>query len=328
MNNYKFRTGDKVNVRPAEEILATLDSAGSLDGLPFMPEMLDWCGNTFHVQRQVVKTCVDGHPMRRFQDDDVVILDSPRCDGSSHGGCKHGCRIFWKKAWLRPAHEGNTPMEPSSAALDSLRARLKTKTDTQRYFCQSTQLYEATRAFPDTQKNQTARLALRALRAGDLSALNVIKMTFRWLWLKARRAAGGDSWLRGPNQHTPTTKLGLQPGERVRIKSRAEIAQTLDSRGRNRGMGICTEMTRCFGHEAEVGYRVDRFIEESTGLMREIPDSVALKHINNSESLGEECLCHGQLGDCPRGEIMYWREIWLERVGGTQPDSQELKKEG
>ena len=31
-------------------------------------------------------------------------------------------------------------------------------------------------------------------------------------------------------------------------------------------------------------------------------------------SLGEECLCYGEPGDCPRGELMYWREIWLERV--------------
>lgn len=313
-NNEKFRTGDQVNVRPAEEILATLDADGTLDGLPFMPEMLESCGGSFHVQSQVVKTCVDGHPMRQFPDDDVVVLDGPRCDGGAHDGCKHGCRIFWKKAWLRPADAANTSVQQSSAALGSLRARLKTKTDTRHYFCQSTQLYKATRAFPDTQKHQTIRLALRALRAGDVSPIDVIKMTLRWLWLKVWRRAGGDGWLNGPNQRTPTESLSLQPGEWVRIKSRAEIARTLDNRGRNRGMGICTEMQRCFGHEAEVRYRVDRLIEESTGKMRELSDSVVLKNINNNESLAEECLCYGQLGDCPRGEIMYWREIWLERV--------------
>jgi hypothetical protein len=323
MSNYAFRTGEQVRVRGADEILATLDADGTLDGLPFMPEMLDWCGKPFRVQRQVIKTCVDGHPLRQFAADDVVILDSPRCDGGSHDGCKHGCRIFWKKAWLRPLDSDNATLEQSPAALDSLRARLRTRTDDQRYFCQSTQLYKATRAFPDTQRNKTLRLALRALRAGDLSALDVTRMTLRWLWQKARRAAGGDRWLQGPNERTPSDSLDLKPGERVRIKSRAEIAQTLDNRGRNRGMGVCTEMTRCMGHEAEVGYRVDRFIEESTGRMREIPDSVALKNINNSPSLSEECLCHGQLGDCPRGEIMYWREIWLERVGGKQHEVRE-----
>ena len=57
----------------------------------------------------------------------------------------------------------------------------------------------------------------------------------------------------------------------VRVKSRAQIVETLDQNGRNRGMGICYEMTRCCGGEAEVRYRVDRIIDERTGNMREIP---------------------------------------------------------
>jgi hypothetical protein len=327
-NKHTFRTGEKVDVRPAEEILRTLDSCGTLDRLPFMPEMLDSCGKSFHVRRQVFKTCVDGHPLRRFQDDDVVILDGPRCDGSAHDGCKHGCRIFWKKAWLRPAGGDGTSADQSTASLESLRARLKSKTDAQHYFCQSTELYKATHGFPDAQKHRTFHLALRALRSGDISPTDVTKMTFRWLWLKLWRRADGDRWLRGTTQRTPTQSLGLQAGERVRVKSRAEIARTLDHRGRNRGLGICTEMQRCFGQEAEVDYRVDRLIEESTGKMRELTDSVVLKNINNSESLAEECLCYGQLGDCPRGEIMYWREIWLERVSGQQPNGHERDAPG
>ena len=43
----RFRAGDRVLVRSPEEILATLDADGTLDGLPFMPEMLDWCGKPF-----------------------------------------------------------------------------------------------------------------------------------------------------------------------------------------------------------------------------------------------------------------------------------------
>ena len=48
--------------------------------------------------------------------------------------------------------------------------------------------------------------------------------------------------------------------------------------------------------------------------MREIADTVTLQNIGRCGSLGEECLCYGEPGDCPRGELMYWREIWLERV--------------
>jgi hypothetical protein len=49
--------------------------------------------------------------------------------------------------------------------------------------------------------------------------------------------------------------------------------------------------------------------------MREMRDTVTLKNLCCSSSVASasECLCENVLGDCPRGEPMYWREIWLER---------------
>src|SRR6476659_9096572 len=49
--------GDVVEVRPAEEILAGLDERGELDALPFMPEMLQFCGRHFVVDKIAFKTC-------------------------------------------------------------------------------------------------------------------------------------------------------------------------------------------------------------------------------------------------------------------------------
>ena len=314
MDNRRFHTGDRVSVRSPEEILATLDAQGTLDGLPFMPEMLEWCGKSCRVQRQVEKTCVADHPMRQFPANDVLILDGPRCDGRSHDGCKHGCRIFWKEAWLRPTDSHTPTAPPSGIGLEELRARLKVKSDERRYFCQSTELYKATQNFPETRKHWTARIALKGLRSGDLSVTRFLKLSTLWSMYRLRRACGGDRWLQGPHRRTPSESLGLLPGEVVRVKSRTQIAQTLGASGRNRGMGICSEMTRCCGCEARVRYRVDRIIDETTGLMREISDTVTLQNIRNDEALAEECLCYGELGDCPRGEMMYWREIWLERV--------------
>ena len=66
LKDRRLRVGDRVLVRSPEEILATLDADGTLDGVPFMPEMLDSCGKPFRVLRRVEKTCVDAHPMRRF----------------------------------------------------------------------------------------------------------------------------------------------------------------------------------------------------------------------------------------------------------------------
>ena len=46
-----------MEVRSADEILGTLDEHGRLDGLPFMPEMLEFCGRRVRVQSRAHKTC-------------------------------------------------------------------------------------------------------------------------------------------------------------------------------------------------------------------------------------------------------------------------------
>ena len=51
--------GDLVEVSSAAEILSTLDATGTLGKLPFMPEMLAFCGREFRVSRRAFKTCVD-----------------------------------------------------------------------------------------------------------------------------------------------------------------------------------------------------------------------------------------------------------------------------
>lgn len=323
MKNRKLRAGDRVRVRFPAAILSTLDADGTLDGVPFMPEMLDWCGKPFLVQRRVEKTCVDGYPMRCFPGDDVVILDGSRCDGQGHDGCRHGCRIFWKEAWLRPADAEDTTAQVSETALRELRARLKVKADANHYFCQSTQLYRSTETFTGKQKVTAARIVFKEIRRGDLSVPEVLRLIVHWSWQKLQRAAGADGSLHGPHKLTPSESLSLKPGEVVRVKSRAQIVATLDQQNRNRGMGICCEMTRCCGREAKVRYRVDRLIDERTGTMRELSDTVVLQNIRNDERLNEECLCYGQLGDCPRGELMYWREIWLERVNRIGAGAEE-----
>ena len=74
-----FRPGDLVEVKSADEILATLDADGTLDHLPFMPEMVEFCGKRFRVSRRVGRMCVSGPQvwgtMREFETDDVVMLD-------------------------------------------------------------------------------------------------------------------------------------------------------------------------------------------------------------------------------------------------------------
>jgi hypothetical protein len=98
-----LRAGEWVEVRPLAEIVETLDERGELDALPFMPEMIRWCGRRLRVMKIAHKTCdrVQKSGLRRMED--TVHLDEMRCDGAAHGGCQAGCLIFWKEAWLKRA---------------------------------------------------------------------------------------------------------------------------------------------------------------------------------------------------------------------------------
>jgi hypothetical protein len=222
--------------------------------------------------------------------------------------------VFWKHAWLAPVEEGAAaPDAVDPSALARLRKRLRVKVDAEHYFCQSTELYRATRAFAGSRRLLTVRIALREVRAGDLSVPRAIVLLSRWVIQRWLRRLGVDERLRGSRQQTRNPPLGLNAGDAVRVKRRAAVAATLNQDMRNKGLGICYEMTRCCGRKAEVRYRVDRIIDERTGVMRDISNTVTLKNVNRSRMLGEECLCKGQLGDCPRGELMYWRESWLEK---------------
>ncbi len=319
---HKFLSGDWVMVRSEEEILSTLDDDGTLDGLPFMPEMLDMCGKPYRVERRAEKTCVDVappvQPNRRFAADDVVFLDGPRCDGGGHDGCKRACKVFWKEAWLRSINSAEPPIPTDEVASDELRTRLKTKSDETHYFCQSTRLGHATEPFPTSTRGfmWKLRMAAREIRNGDRSLPEILKLFVLWSWQRVLRAVHGDQWLRGPHERAPIASLDLQPGEPVRVKSRDALVATLDGRRSNRGLTVCSEMTRCCGAQAEVGERVDRMINERTGEMREIRNTVTIQNVRGKglATRDMECLCFGELGDCPRGELMYWREIWLERA--------------
>src|SRR4051795_288261 len=95
-----FRPGDVVTLRSPAEILSTLDATGSLDAVPFMPEMLQYIGERFTVSKRVEKICDTICPIGSRRMRDTVFLEELRCDGSGHGGCQAECRIYWKEAWL------------------------------------------------------------------------------------------------------------------------------------------------------------------------------------------------------------------------------------
>ena len=126
----------------------------------------------------------------------------------------------------------------------------------------------------------------------------------------SQERVGPGAWIA---QTDPSESLGLQPGERIRVKSREEIVSTLDRKGCNRGLAVSHAMTTMCGNEYEVDERVEHLILEQNGQIKNVTNTVTLKDC--------DCLCWYNLGSCPRGNRIYWREIWLERLGDAAPSS-------
>lgn len=306
----KLQAGDWVEVRDPIEIAETLDGDGTLDGLPFMPEMLPYCGQRCRVTRFALKTCMDlGNGVYRthaLRQKDIVLLEALRCSGEAHDGCQRLCMLFWKTEWLRKVDSGRLTAPPDESAVRALRARLKTMSEPGRYFCQSTQLSRITEP-QQIQPRETLKQCLRDLRSGAVSVFQMVGLILLPWLRKTRARLFGPPQLLGPLTRTPVGTLGLQPGECVKVKSLDEVQATLDRHGRNRGLTCDAEMGRRFcGKQYRVLGRVDRMISESTGEMRKVEGTVFLE--------GTPCLCSWSIGGCPRQELCYWREAWLERV--------------
>lgn len=304
-NSYQeFRPGDLVEVRSEAEIMRSLDANGTLNGLPFMPEMMKFCGKRFLLLRRIEKTCCEAPAMqmREFEKNDVVFLEDLRCSGADHGGCQVGCMIFWKEAWLRIAgeEESVSPINPNEAT--ALRSQLKTAAETDTFVCQSTELARSTVSLS---RSRRIWKCFRDVKVGTYRAGQMIGWIVGPVLRKLLRAVRGEL-PRGHRTRTPTESLNLQPGEWVEIKSVEEIAQTLDPHGRNRGLHFSEDMALFCGGRFRVRNRLDKVILESTGQMTELRDSVILEGVN--------CGCSFAIGGCPRSLFQYWREIWLRRV--------------
>jgi len=278
-----LKAGEWVQVLSREEILATLDSRGCLENVPFMPEMLPYCGQRLRVSARADKTCDPANTpwtIRRLTH--AVHLEGVRCDGAGHDGCQAGCLIFWKEAWLKRS-------DPSSvifpAAVPAPSSRLVTVESilaaSKRaevggepvYFCQATEV----RHFTSFMKWWDPRQYIRDIRSGNLftepgssrsmRALQLILAVMQVIQAAIISAAWSQRSIRFPSidgklQKTPLETLDLQPGELVQVRTKAEIVATLDTQNRNRGLFFDTEMIPYCGGIYRVLRRVHRIIDE------------------------------------------------------------------
>jgi len=340
MSLSRYRVGDLVEVCSEEEILSTLDDRGMIDGMPFMPEMLPFCGRQFRVSKVAHKTCDTMHYSGIRRIPKAVHLEDLRCDGAAHGGCQAACLLFWRDEWLKPAgSRGKAQLAKKTAVLTgSDLNRLTSSTSSNKsetlYTCQVTELLRASSAW--AWWNPTQYFA--DVRTGNFSFVHVVRTLFlaalRWYAvtfpnrpIPAFRRVH-DSMLKRCNKpahivrrdlngaiekgdRTPESPDSLRAGDWVQIKPAAEILRTLNRSGKNRGLTFDPEMVPYCEGKYQVRGVVRRIIDEPTGRMLEMKNPcIALKGVVCNSEYSEKRFM------CPRGILSYWRPIWLDKIEG------------
>jgi hypothetical protein len=326
----ELRRGDLAEVAPAGDILATLDENGSLDGVPFMPEMLAYLGRRLTVEARMERACdtIYGSGTRRMPN--TVLLDDLRCTGSGHGGCQAGCRLYWKEAWLRRVSPQTPPAPPSPdearrelerlAEANARVPRTNDGRDVEVFRCQATEFYEATE--PVSWRDVGS--LLREFTSGNVGARRLVRVGARAFVTELERKFGRLSnfpFTHRAGEIGPNEALGLKPGDLVQVRSPKEIAETLDESGKNRGLWFDKEMVPFCGETHRVERKVERFIDERSGEMVELRSDCFIL---------DGVVCSGDRSDrrwfCPRAIYPWWREAWLRRVEEESPPQQAAER--
>ena len=341
-----LKAGDWVEVRGREEILATLDESGRLDNLPFMPEMLEYCGQRLRVFKRADKTCeyTQGWSIRRVTNS--VHLEGVRCNGSGHDGCQAGCLMFWKEAWLRRAESGLVRVKGLTVARPARNGHLVTvetllaasressSAGETIYNCQATDVPK----FTSYMSFWDPRQYIRDLRSGNLKSglegnlrghrllefiLNVLRLLQASIiglfnQLQSRRQGKHYPFIEGDSAKTPIEFLDLQPGDLVEVRSKEEIVATLGKDQKNRGLWFDSEMLPYCGGIYRVLRRVHKIIDEKTGKL------ITMK---NPCIVLEGVVCRSEFHRlCPRAIYPYWRESWLKRASDVSASARNTDR--
>jgi hypothetical protein len=336
-----------VEIRSKDEILGTLDQNGRLGQMPFMLEMLRFCGQRVRVGKRAHKTCdpVNGLQSRRLPN--AVHLDGLRCDGSAHAGCQAGCLLFWKEAWLKRVDEPQVSRSSGSVAAagtsdcteeallrGTIAADVPADEKGPTYVCQATQVAAATTSLPWWDVRQYVEdYRSRNVTFGQMISAWIfwvyhnlastglgLGSAMRWAYDAFQKAIGGTRypWRVGTipkGAPTPSRKLGVQEGESVRVKPYREILETLDHEWKNRGLYFDAEMVPYTSGTYKVLKRVTHIIDEKTGKMLTFKNECLIL---------DGVVCQARYAKCrklcPRAYYLYWREIWVDRVSASTSD--------
>jgi hypothetical protein len=312
--------------------------------MPFMPEMLQFCGGRFTVAAVSHKTCDTATRTGGRKLDRTVHLQGTRCDGHAHGGCEADCNLFWREEWLKRVCCDRTAT-PERAALSASALRCTEETllaatqvasftsNSPIYSCQATRLLAASRPLAwwnvrqywhDVRTgNHRFAHAVRTLSLASVRRLTHLPFGYRvfralYSWLHFRltgRLAPEVTGVIPKGVPTPVEVLDLKPGDLVRVKTVAQIAATLSISNSNRGLSFDPEDLHYCGGIYPVRRQIKRIIDERSGRMLTMgTPCVTLEGVNCPALYSTKRML------CPRAIPTYWREIHLERVaaGGAE----------
>jgi len=347
----KYRVGDWVEVRRANEILKTLDKNARLDGMPFMPQMFSYCGKRFQIHKRAHKTCDTVFPIRSRRVINAVHLDL-RCDGEAYGGCEARCRLFWKTEWLkavpgpvdravgsddaaeRPGDEGESGNDSNrsctmSDVLAGTRVPDGNAAGEPVYVCQATQLPSATLALnwwnvgqyvEDYTSGNTSLWQM--ICGGTFSAYYNLSMAgiglgrpMRWFYNKFHRIWGGSTfpWDRG------TIPVGAETPAKSLSLQPDELVQVKSHADILKTINVNRQNRGLYFDADMVPYCGGRFrvMARVTKILDE--KTGKMNRFRNPAIILDGAYCRSRYAYCrmfcPRGIFAYWREIWLERVG-------------
>jgi hypothetical protein len=345
-----FCAGDWVEVKSKEEILASLDERGTLDGMPFMPEMLEHCGRRFQVYKRAHKTCDFSQGMQARRVSSAVHLEGVRCSGSAHGGCQAECLIFWKEAWLKPVESpaaaadvrGVVPiaadenagehLSPVVAGCTEERLQANTRESAEGepvYLCQGTTILRFSTPLRASELDQYVEAYTSgAVRLREMPAPLLFRVFERLAWSRLGRTGipqriyDGFQKLRGGIPYPNRT--GLVPDGEKTPRGAPLNLQPGDYVRVKSFRDILETLNRdgknrglLFSQEL-VPYcgQVCRVHSRVSRIIDEA--SRKMLQFSNDCIILENVVCRGRynagLTFCPRANYPYWREIWLERV--------------
>jgi hypothetical protein len=350
--------GEWVQVRSREEILATLDEHGRLEGMPFMPEMLSFCGRTLPVFKRAHKTCdTIGYSGIRKIERTIHLVES-RCDGSAHGGCQAACSLYWNEAWVKPAaaapSDGKQPQRPTQpqrargCSMEQLMAAMQQGQDPEkgpRYVCQATEILNASKPM----SGYDMRQYIEDYRSGNVDLATLARGTvYRVTLFLSRRAERigrrlglGDALVKMSMACYDALQRLLPNGVPFpRRKGTIPVGQSTPdgTDGIRPGSRVrvkpyreilatlnTANKTRGLYFDAEhVPYCGKEFTVRS--LVNQIIDERTgyMMHFKSPSIILHGAYCQGTFSDgrmfCPRAIYPYWRTVWLNPLDGERSE--------